>query len=259
MSISSSAARRRRARRAAKRAEASRLGPTPDNLNLFSQPKYPPPDELRNLYRVSLPVDRCPKLGAWLRKVGLDPCRVADVPLVRALPHATPCPTWAQSNGVLWNSGDALLVWLHDRNGQVRSVCATSLNSPPSELKHMLPDACSVADLILACPLAQLALSRSLLGDGSFAFDCVARVGIVIAIGVIHWLRCVTSFSAADEDAPAVIGLLSAATTTSLITRLPERCIVTLASSEHPAANTALEALQALHKIDRITLTPKTH
>jgi len=57
---------------------------------------YPPGDEVAALWAACSPVTDDAEVSAWLRSRGLDPGRVEDADLARALPPGAALPQWAR-------------------------------------------------------------------------------------------------------------------------------------------------------------------
>ncbi len=92
----------------------------------------------------------------WLRGRGLDPERIVDLDLARAL-HAEP-PRWARCLGLGWLQGWRLLLPAYDAEGVLRSLRGrwVSTSFPPENTKVVSPRGKGNASgVVLACPLAR--------------------------------------------------------------------------------------------------------
>lgn len=92
-------------------------------------PRYPPADELAELWASCVPVTADREVSAYLDGRGILAAEVARLDLARALPASATCPTWAGAGeGNAWRSwaarGARLVVTLFDARGALRSLLA---------------------------------------------------------------------------------------------------------------------------------------
>lgn len=214
------------AARPAKGPNSSRTPPRPP-------PSRPPAEEVAALWASAVPVTADPEAAAYLASRAIDPARVEDQQLARVLPPAdcrrktSALPRWARFSGRSWaESGHRLVLPLYGAIGRLESLRARLVRpARGKELKALAATRYQVAGLVLAEVLAR----RLLAGDAD-AVELVRHAGLWIAEGEIDFLTLATAWSDADEDAPAVLGLVSGAWTPELAARLPDGCTVTIAT-----------------------------
>ncbi len=201
--------------------------------------RYPPPDELRELWSQGCPVDLDTDVCLWMsgRPTPLDPGRVADLcPGVIALPATATVPKWA----VHWpQSGHRLLVPLYDAGGKWRSVQARAVVEHKRKSLNPGQDF-EVTGLVIADGLARLMLQRGELGDGTpiaehlrhISEGGVQGVGLVIREGAPDYLMERISYSDADADAPAIVGVGSGSWKQGHADKVPDGCVVRVATHD---------------------------
>lgn len=174
----------------------------------------------------------------WLQGRGIDPAAVEDFGLARSLPTTMPLPCWARFCGRPWHkSTHRVLVPMFDPSGQLESVHARALMPAAPGDKAASPAGAEVRGLVMANPLGRLMLSGSTLGDGTAAAGLVASAGLWIAEGLPDFLTLACNWSEADEDAPAVLGVLSGSWSVELAARVPDGCEVVIATDPDPAGD----------------------
>lgn len=180
-------------------------------------PKRPPAAEVAALWDACLPVAEDPEVAAWIASRGLDPGDVETRDLARALPEGHPCPPWARARGATWaESGHRLIVPMRAPGGAMESLHARRVREGEGS-KGLSPAGAAVGGLVMADPLALLMLSRDPEGGAM-----VRRVGLVVAEGVPDFLTWGTRYSDADEEAPAVVGVISGSWNEALARLVPD-------------------------------------
>lgn len=180
-------------------------------------PKRPPAEEVAALWDACLPVAEDPEVAAWIASRGLDPGDVETRDLARALPEGHPCPPWARARGATWaESGHRLIVPMRAPGGAVESLHARRVRGGEGS-KGLSPAGATVGGLVMADPLGLLMLSRDPEGAAM-----VRRVGLVVAEGVPDFLTWGTRYSDADEEAPAVVGVISGSWNEALARLVPD-------------------------------------
>lgn len=184
--------------------------------------RLPPPRTPPPLSEVGTFVARCPSVCedpalalALLNLRGLDPAKITDRDLARALP-AGPLPGWARCGEKSWrDSRHTLIVPLWDEEGQLASVHARSLQ-PDADPKGLSPAGHSSAGLILACSFA-----RQILTGGIPAWWHHSEPPtFIVAEGVPDFLTAGCHYGE-WEFAPAVIGVISGAWSKEVAARIP--------------------------------------
>ncbi|MEZ4270160.1 MAG: hypothetical protein R3C68_01590 [Myxococcota bacterium] len=196
-------------------------------------PNRPPSAEVHSFWDACVPVIDDTEVSLWLNlQRGLDPARIADFDLARAVPGNIDAPSWARRGDRPWSeSGYRLVVPLYNCRGELSSLHARNVHQNLcGNDKATSPTGFSIKGLIMACPLSRLWLAGERLGDGSSAANYVACVGLVIAEGLPDWLTWVSQYSDADERAPALIGIVSGGWTVHFADKVPPKCMVTIAS-----------------------------
>lgn len=192
-------------------------------------PEYLPASELSKFTNLLVPIDNpdAKDIRAWLMGRKIDPNRMDDLRVIKALPPKAPAPSWAQCKGKPWaRAGYRLIAPLYDVNGRMRSFHARAVVRD-LDPKGANPAGYELGGLLLACPLAQLWLRDVKLGDDeTFARNWVKRVGIVITEGLPDWLFQLTTYSDADQDAPITLGIVSGSWTQNFADKIPDKCRV---------------------------------
>jgi hypothetical protein len=117
----------------------------------------------------------------------------------------------------------------------LRSVRARSVGS--AEPKTVVPLGFESRELVLAGPLGRLLLSGEATGDERPAAELVRCVGVCILEGEMDLLAAAMSFSDANQDAPALLGVVAGSWSSAFAARVPERCIVTVCTHHDAAGN----------------------
>jgi hypothetical protein len=158
----------------------------------------------------------------WCASRGLDGYAIEDRNLARALPPGASLPRWAAYKGERdrarpWTeTGHRLLVPAFDDRGAMRSVRASRIEGEEDTPKRLPPSGHRAGGLVLADPLARLVLA----GEEREAWPTPLR--IIVCEGEPDFLTWATRFSNADQDAPAVIGVLGGAWTAEHAARIPD-------------------------------------
>lgn len=210
------------------RRAAVRLGLTPD-MAFMSAPRspprppppprddYPPAAEVEDLWRRCDPVDLHDGARAQLLARELNPSAVADLDLARGLPSGD-LPIWAGTGRFrTWAlSEHVVIVPLVDATGTIRSLHARNLLMRGEEMKALSPHGYASGGLLFADGFA-----RGVLRGDPEVLEHLSRTGLVIREGVPDFLEEATRCSDADEEAPAVIGILSGGWKAEHAARIP--------------------------------------
>lgn len=194
-------------------------------------PSYPPEAEVRSLWDACLSVEADEGTRGYLDSRRIDLRKVSDFNLARALPLGElGLPSWAQ----LWvRSGHRLIVPLYDRRGLQRSVLARSLDRD-AERKSLAPQGFGRSQLVMSC-----GFGRWLLANGQWPewWPRSRELRVVIAEGEIDFLFCAGQWSDAAEYAPATYGIMSGSWSRDMAARVPDRCIVVVATDNDEAGD----------------------
>lgn len=193
--------------------------------NAGAPPRRPPAGQVAQVWAHARPVTDDPEAVAYLaaREERIDAGRVVDAGLARVVPQGTSLPGWASTPRHLanrpWSEEYRLIIPLYGASGWMESLRARLLRSPRdwNEPKALAPKGGSVKGLVLANGLGRALLA----GDGE-AIELVRQVGVVIAEGEPDFLNAATVCNDADDDAPAVLGVLSGSWTADIAARLPD-------------------------------------
>lgn len=194
-------------------------------------PVRPPSREVARVWEQAREVLDDAQARAWLAEQrGLDPGAVADFDLARVIAESASLPPWAFYGNRPWvRSGHRLVVPLFGATGRMESLHARALGASPPKAKAASPSRAGVRGLVMADRLGQLLLADAPLADGSHASAWVQRCGLWVVEGLPDFLTAASQWSDADEDAPAVLGIVSGSWTPELAARLPNGCRVVLA------------------------------
>lgn len=207
----------------------------PQPLHKTPESTLPPDVDVRTVWQTCRPVTGDSDVCAWMRegrKRNIDPERVEERDLARALPRSQDCPVWmCFRDGRSWAAtGHRVVVPLYDARGRLASLHARNVR-PDAGLKSASPTGCTTRGLALADSLGQ----RMLAGEREAA-ELVTRVGVVIAEGAPDFLSWATARGDADDQAPAVLGVMSGTWTPGLADRLPD-CTITIATDNDDAGD----------------------
>lgn len=184
-------------------------------------PRRPPRAEVLRLWLQCTRVADDAEVSAWLQSRGLNPADVEDRNLARALPAGVEVPHWAWGPGGSWSeSGRRCIMPMFDAAGALVSLRARAIREVEGP-KALAPAGFEVRGLELADALSRRLLEGAPLGDGSSAADLVKRVGVMICEGEPTFLAAATLWSDADEDAPAVLGIVAGSWTDEIAARIP--------------------------------------
>ena len=192
-------------------------------------------DDVATLWtRHCRPVTEDPEVRAWLERRGLDPAKVEDRDLARALPKGlTDLPPWAWARGRPWSAGWRCVLPAYGPDGRLESLRARWVRpgDPPRGLKAVAAaaGAGSASGVVLADPLG-----LELLRTGE-APPTGQRLRVVVVEGGPDFLTWATRWSEADLTAPAVFGVWPGAWTRDIGARVPSGAQVALRTHEDKA------------------------
>jgi hypothetical protein len=179
--------------------------------------EYPPLAEVEELWARSLAVTEHVEARIQLEARGIDPHSVEEHDLARGVPTG-PLPAWAGRRFAPWSlTGHVVVVPLVDADGRMRSLHARHLTLKGGGKKALLPTGHKAGGLILAD-----GLSRAVFSGDADALALVRRVGLDVFEGVPDFLAGACTYSDADDDAPAVVGLISGGWTGEHARRVPD-------------------------------------
>lgn len=189
-------------------------------------PPRPDPEEVAAAWELARPVTRDREVAAWLAGRGLDPARVEDFDLARALPADARLPRWAVCRGVPWLAGGYRLVvqgWSSTREPESLHARCILASPPPGPRGDALPKSAwpagyAAAGLVMAC-----GLGRQLLQTGELPswWPAGELLRVVIAEGLPDFLTWAPRFSDGALDAPAVFGVTSGGWAPEIGARVP--------------------------------------
>jgi len=183
--------------------------------------------DVATLWNRCRPVTEDHQVRAWLKRRGLDPAKVEDLGLARALPEDLDgLPPWARARGRPWTAGWRCVLPAYTPGGRMESLRArwVGLEDPPHGLKAVAAaaGAGSASGVVLAD-----ALGLELLRTGKTpAGD--RRLRVVVVEGGPDFLTWATRWSEADLAAPAVFGVWPGAWTWDIGGRVPQGARVAL-------------------------------
>ncbi len=192
--------------------------PPPPTRPAATEANRPPPAEVLELWERSRPVVDDGACSAWLISRRLDPWRVADHDLARALPVGLAVGSWASIGGRSWGAAGYRCVFpLFDDNRKLLSLHARNLDRA-AEPKGVNPSGHEVGGLVFADAVARSMLAHSVL-DGD----------LWVVEGAPDFLTAATQWGDAADPMPATLGILSGSWTDKIATRVPNGAHVILA------------------------------
>ena len=185
----------------------------------------PPQAEVERLWCLARPVTEDSEVSAWLaRDRGIAPDRVELYDLARALPPGARLSRWARCQGVPWSARHRLVARGWGATGTVASLHARAVGEPPERLpKGLWPAGARVKGLVLADGWARQILATGQRPEG-WGGD------LLVAEGLPDFLTVATAHSDANEDAPAVIGVVAGSWTAELAALVPDGSRVIVAT-----------------------------
>lgn len=218
--------------------DASWRTPSPPPARPPTPPPRPPTAEVAALWSACRSVSDDAEVAAWLAGRGLDAGQLADRDLARALPQGlTALPRWATCRACPWTEGWRLLLPLHDAAGKLASVRARLIRKPGAASTPKSSAAAagpgSSAGLVMADRLG-----RQVLNWGHADRWCSGgRLHIFVAEGEPDYLALACLWSDADDETPAVLGIVAGAWTPAIAARIPDDTIVTIATDPDDAGD----------------------
>jgi hypothetical protein len=178
-------------------------------------PSYPPQAEVQDVWSRASAVSDAPDVAPWFRARALSSGAVTDFDLCRRLP-AGHLPSWARIRNQPWSSAGYVMVFpTFDAWGRLRSLRAGRLDD--GSPKRVAPRNYTTVGLVMADPVAMNLLRRR--GEGTWWQKPCLR--IVVTEGEPDFLTWASAASDADEDAPAVFGLVSGSWTPEMGAAIP--------------------------------------
>lgn len=194
----------------------------------------PPRDEVLAVWNEALPVIDIAEVSGWIRHRGLDPEKIADRDLARALPSRGEYPAWATYGGTPWPSrGYRLVVPLYGPGGEMESVRARSVR-PDAKTKTLAPTGYAVGSLVIADELGRQLLKH---GQAPDWWPSGGPLEVIVVEGEPNFLTWATRWGDSAEDAPAVIGIMSGSWTPAIAARIPDGCRVIIRTDHDKAGN----------------------
>jgi hypothetical protein len=216
-------------------------------------PSFPATSEVESVWRGARRVDDDDEVRRWLQDARkIDPVRVADVDLARALSGDAVVPLWAGyggEDGKPWRSwpsaGLRVVVPLFDVAGVMRSLL---FRRPFETTESWPPKSVSArggrSGLAMACGLG-LQLLRERKRPSWWLADRELRV--VVAEGEPDFLTIATEWSEADEHAPAVVG--GFAGSWSVLNAIPSSTVLVVRTDANvTGAKYATEIMRTVHE-----------
>lgn len=159
----------------------------------------------------------------------IDPGHVTDRDLARALPSSGRLPTWARLGRRSWTDlGNRLILPMHDADGQIVTLHARRIGGPSQETpKGLSPAGFSIAGTVFADPLGRLLLRGE-------RVPWWTHPSVIISEGGPDFLSVSTHYGD-DEQAPAVLGVISGSFSAAIGACIPSGAVVTI-RTHHDAA-----------------------
>lgn len=204
------------------------LAELPRELAPETAPERPPSTDVAALWSACSSVLDDRAVASYLDRRGIDPVRVADEDLARAIPLELELPRWARFRGQPWNaSGHRLVVRMFDGTGAAVSLHARSIDpgAPASDKAAAAADA-EVRGSLMACGLARQVLER---GAAPEWWPRSLPLSVVVTEGEPDFLTAVQRWTSEGcETAPAVVGVVSGSWDASIAARFPRGSRVTV-------------------------------
>jgi len=200
------------------------------------EPPPPRPEGAADVWAACRPVLDDLEVAAWLRTRGLDPARVEDRDLARALPEDLDVPRWMflrpeGDDGPLmrWTDGWRCVLPAYDAEGRLVSMRARWCRPAAAPGKRKEAAAAAGAGSATGLVLAD-ALGRELLRTGALPewWEDSEDLAVVVAEGCPDFLTWAVRWSEAALYAPAVLGLWGGSWTWPVGRRVPDGARVAL-------------------------------
>lgn len=231
-------------------------GEAPGNVIIPPPVKRPPVGEVHTAWAACMPVTDDPKVSAWLegRQRPLDPLKVADTDIARAIPREIALPAW-MSRGGAWNQVAQQYrvgVAMYDATGAMVTLHARALHPQDAtgRDKAASPKGYQVRGSVMADGLG-LSLLRGVTWPTSETVasfvresrgllptvDGPIRCGLLICEGVPDVLAAATTWSDCAEDVPAILGVIAGSWSPDIAARVPDGTRVVIACHADPAGD----------------------
>jgi len=219
----------------------------------LAPPTYPPEAEVLALWDACLPVTEHTEARRQLLARKLDPVAIADHDLARALPPG-PLPGWAHAGGRSWaESRHVVVLPFIDCNGRMASLQARRMEGG-GELKALSPTGYQCGGLLFAGDFGRNVLT----GGASLDVEHLRRAGLLILEGVADFLgEGITTYSDADENAPAYWAILSGSWRAGFAGHVPPGVTVYVATHADKAGIEYAKAIEASFPRGRVKFWPE--
>ena len=224
-------------------------------------PPPPRPEGAAEVWAACRPVLDDPEVSTWLRSRGLDPAKVEDRDLARALPEDLDVPGWANFRGHPWTAGWRCVLPAYSSTGRLESLRARWCRegTPPTGNARDKESAAgagagSATGLVLAD-----ALGRELLRTGARPswWPEVEPLRVVVAEGAPDFLTWAVRWSEAALYAPAVLGLWAGSWTPEVAARVPDGARVTVWTDDNAAGDRYAETVRSTLAGRCVVLRPR--
>lgn len=192
---------------------------------------YPNAFEVERLWQSAGAVSEDDAARSYLEGRAIDPGRVDLYDLARVLPAGAWAPSWAWCRGRSWSRSHRLILPVVDSLGQVRSLRAWHLpgdEKSEEAPKRTAPAGKATGGLVLACPTGRrmLELGRAPLYFGD------DPITVVISEGEPDWLTWASRVSDANDDPPALLGVVSGSWSEVFAHRIPDGARVVIRTDD---------------------------
>lgn len=218
-------------------------------------PSRPPSYEVREAWAQAVPVTDDPRVATYLESRGLDPARIADAGLARALPITFQPFTWMRCAGQTWPEVYPLLVPMHAADGGIKTLHARAVDAAVTP-KGASPAGYEIAGTVMADGLALGLLRGTCWPTGESVADLVrasvglvetgdgaARFGAVVCEGVTDFFTAASTWSETYVEAPAVFGILAGSWTSAIADRIPDGTRVLVVTDPDEAGDRYAQAV----------------
>jgi hypothetical protein len=195
------------------------LPPPPTDDDAPPARDYQSIGEVHNLWNDCGPVTDDDQTAGWLRSRGLDPDRVEESDLARALPDGK-TPGWSRCAGRPWSAGWRCILPAFDAGGEIRAFrarwCRTG--DPPKGTPKAAATPGRADGLVLADGLARQVLAE---GAAPRWWPAGEPLRLVVLEGEPDWLTWATRPAAGEATAPALVGIWQGSWTAEIAARIP--------------------------------------
>ena len=202
-------------------------------------PKRPPEAEVRGLWERCRPITDDARVREWIEDRGIHVEWTAGGDMCRALPVSGALPRWARYMGRSWReSSHRVIVPLYGAGGRMESLHARALAPASPKDKAASPAGDKAGPLeVRGLVMADESARNLLAGEIPPGEIAPTPLRVIVAEGVPDFLTWAAHYGDADENVPAVFGIIAGSWTPEIAATIPNGSRVTIRTHHDEAGN----------------------